>query len=96
MVAAGRASRCVWENIGCLSRSTLARVAGCVHMSPSIAGANTTGAEVARQVATTVSLAMPFAIAPSQRAVAGATTRRSPSTYVQIARKNPNAQTGHQ
>ena len=43
-------------------------------MSPSIAGANTTGAAVARQVAVTASFAMPFAIAPSQRAVAGATT----------------------
>ena len=43
-------------------------------MSPSIAGATTTGADVARQAAVTVSLAIPLAIAPSQRAVAGATT----------------------
>ena len=58
-------------------RSTLSRVARWVHMSPSIAGATTTGAEVARQAAVTVSLAIPFAIAPSQRAVAGAITSAS-------------------
>ena len=43
-------------------------------MSPSIAGATTTGAEVARAVAVTTSPASPPAIAPSQCAVAGATT----------------------
>ena len=43
-------------------------------MSPSIAGATTTGADVARQVAVTTSPARPLAIAPSQCAVAGATT----------------------
>ena len=53
------------------------RVAGCVHMSPSIAGATTTGADVARQAASTASSAIPPAIAPSQRAVAGATTMAS-------------------
>ena len=37
-------------------------------------GRTTTGADVARQAAVTASFAMPFAIAPSQRAVAGATT----------------------
>ena len=56
------------------SRATLATVAGWVHMSPSIAGATTTGADVARQVAVTTSPARPLAIAPSQCAVAGATT----------------------
>ena len=55
---------------------TLACVAGWVHMSPSIAGATTTGAEVARQAAVTTSPASPLAIAPSQWAVAGATTTR--------------------
>jgi hypothetical protein len=54
-------------------RSTLARVAGCAYISPSIAGATTTGAAEASVVAVTVSLASPFAIAPSQCAVAGAT-----------------------
>ena len=44
------------------------------HMSPSIAGATTTGAALARQVAVTTSAASPLAIAPSQCAVAGATT----------------------
>ena len=44
------------------------------HISPSIAGATTTGAAVARQVAVTTSSARPLAIAPSQCAVAGATT----------------------
>ena len=58
----------------CCSRSTLARVAGWDHMSPSIAGATTTGADVARTAAVTVSPASPLAIAPSQWAVAGATT----------------------
>ena len=43
-------------------------------MSPSIAGATTTGADVARHVAVTTSPARPLAIAPSQCAVAGATT----------------------
>ena len=56
------------------SRATLSRVAGWVHMSPSIAGATTTGALVARIAAVTASSAIPLAIAPSQRAVAGATT----------------------
>ena len=51
----------------------MARVAGWAYMSPSIAGATTTGAEVARQVAVTTSPARPAAIAPSQCAVAGAT-----------------------
>ncbi len=46
-------------------------------MSPSIAGATTTGADVARQVAVTTSPARPLAIAPSQCAVAGATTTAS-------------------
>ncbi len=41
-------------------------------MSPSIAGATTTGALEARQVAVRMSLARPLAIAPSQWAVAGA------------------------
>ena len=58
-------------------RATLVRVAGCVHMSPSIAGATTTGAEDARHVAVTTSPARPLAIAPSQCAVAGATTMAS-------------------
>ena len=40
-------------------------------MSPSIAGATTTGADVARHVAVTTSPASPLAIAPSQCAVAG-------------------------
>ena len=44
--------------------ATLARVAGCAHMSPSIAGATTTGAAMARQVAVTASPARPLAIAP--------------------------------
>ena len=52
-------------------------VAGCDHMSPSIAGATTTGAPVARAVAVTTSPDSPAAIAPSQCAVAGATTRAS-------------------
>ncbi len=43
-------------------------------MSPSIAGATTTGALVARQVAVTTSPARPLAIAASKFAVAGATT----------------------
>ena len=46
-------------------------------MSPSIAGATTTGADVARQVAVTTSPASPFAIEASQCAVAGATTMTS-------------------
>jgi len=46
-------------------------------MPASIAGATTTGASVARQVAVITSSARPFAIAPSQRAVAGATSTRS-------------------
>jgi len=52
-------------------------------MSPSIAGATTTGALVARQAAVTTSPASPLAIAPSQCAVAGATTiasAESPTT----------------
>ncbi len=56
------------------SRATFACVAGWVHMSPSIAGATTTGADVARHAAVTASDEIPLAIAPSQRAVAGATT----------------------
>jgi hypothetical protein len=40
----------------------------------SIAGATTIGAADARQVAVTTSPAIPFAIIPSQWAVAGATT----------------------
>jgi len=48
-------------------------VAGCAHISPSIAGATTTGAVVARQAAVTASPASPPAIAPSHCAVAGAT-----------------------
>ena len=55
------------------SRSTFARVAGCAYISPSIAGATTTGAAEARQVAVMTSSARPPAMAPSQRAVAGAT-----------------------
>ena len=46
-------------------------------MSPSMAGATTTGADVARQMAVTTSSARPAAMAASQRAVAGATTTRS-------------------
>jgi hypothetical protein len=42
-----------------------------------MAGATTTGADVARAVAVTVSAARPLAIAPSQWAVAGATTSAS-------------------
>ncbi len=42
----------------------MSRVARCVHMSPSMAGATTTGALVARQAAVTVSFAIPFAIEP--------------------------------
>ena len=42
-------------------------------MSPSIAGATTTGADEARHVAVITSSARPAAIAASQRAVAGAT-----------------------
>ena len=46
-------------------------------MSPSMAGATTTGARVARQVAVMMSSARPLAMAPSQRAVAGATSTAS-------------------
>ena len=46
-------------------------------MSPSMAGATTTGADVARHVAVTTSPDRPPAIAPSQCAVAGATTTTS-------------------
>ena len=56
------------------NRATFARVAGCVHISPSIAGATTTGALVARTVAVTASPDSPLAMAASQCAVAGATT----------------------
>ena len=59
------------------SRSTLARVAGCAYISPSIAGATTTGARAARQVIVITSSASPPAMAASQRAVAGATTMAS-------------------
>ena len=52
----------------------MARVAGWAYISPSIAGATTTGAEVARQAAVIGSPARPPAIAPSHWAVAGATT----------------------
>ena len=48
-----------------------ARVAGWAYISPSIAGATTTGAAVARQAAVTASPARPVAIAASQWAVAG-------------------------
>ena len=51
-------------------------------MSPSIAGATTTGADVARQVAVTTSAASPCAMAPSQWAVAGATTTTSAASAV--------------
>ena len=57
------------------SRATFARVAGWVHMSPSIAGATTTGADVARHAAVTTSPAQP--VRPSRPASApspGATT----------------------
>ena len=52
-------------------------VAGCVHMSPSIAGATTTGAADARHVAVMTSPARPVAIAANQWAVAGAMTMTS-------------------
>ena len=65
-------------------RATFAVVAGWVHMSPSIAGATTTGAEVARQVAVTTSPASPLAIAPSQCAVAGATTMASAASPIRM------------
>ena len=48
-------------------------------MPPSMAGATTTGTEVARQAAVMVSPARPLAMAPSQWAVAGATTIASTS-----------------
>src|SRR3954470_20129419 len=51
-----------------------ARVAGWAYISPSIAGATITGADVARHVAVNASPASPVAIAASQWAVAGATT----------------------
>ena len=53
---------------------TFVRVAGWPYISPSIAGATTTGAAVARHVAVTASPARPVAMAASQWAVAGATT----------------------
>ena len=62
--------------------ATLACVAGWAYMSPSIAGATTTGAAVARQVAVTTSAASPWAIAPSQWAVAGATRIASAASAV--------------
>ena len=46
-------------------------------MSPSIAGATTTGADEASTVAVTTSPASPLAIAPRKCAVAGATTMAS-------------------
>jgi hypothetical protein len=46
-------------------------------MSPSMAGPTMTGAELAMQVAVMMSLARPLAMAPSQRAVAGATRMAS-------------------
>jgi hypothetical protein len=56
------------------SLATLRRVAGCAYISPSIAGATTSGAFDARHVAVMTSSVRPFAIAAIQRAVAGATT----------------------
>ena len=54
-------------------------MAGWAYMPPSIAGATTTGTVVARQAAVIESPAMPLAMAPSQWAVAGATTIPSTS-----------------
>src|SRR5262245_14933642 len=50
---------------------------GSAYTSPSIAGATTTGAAEARQVAVTTSSARPLAIAAIHRAVAGATRIKS-------------------
>jgi hypothetical protein len=65
-------------------------------MSPSIAGATTTGAEVARQAALTTSPDSPLAIAASQCAVAGATTiasALSPMTMCPIRPSGSRART---
>ena len=59
------------------SVSTFATVAGCRHISVCIAGATTTGADVASSVVPSRSSARPAAIEASVLAVAGATITRS-------------------
>ena len=69
----------------------MAWVAGWAYISPSIAGATTTGAAVARQVAVRESAARPLAIAPSQWAVAGATTMASTVSAITMWPIRPSA-----
>ena len=59
--------------------ATLARVAGCSHISVCIAGANTTGQRAVSRVLVSRSSARPWAALASRSAVAGATTTRSAS-----------------
>ena len=61
------------------SVATLARVAGCSHISVCIAGAKTTGQRAVSRVAVSRSSARPAAARASRSAVAGATTTRSAS-----------------
>lgn len=59
-------------------------------MSPSIAGATTTGALVARHAAATVSPAIPPAMVPIQWAVAGATTIASAASAMTMCPIRPS------